>query len=63
MNVSAYTKYWIIAILTAVISALTYLESQPVITEATIISAVVLVIGLIVHDLENEPAQVTPPSG
>jgi len=55
MKISKETKYWIVDGLGAVVAALSYIVNQPIISEATVISTAILVIGLVIHDLENDP--------
>lgn len=53
MIVSAATKYILIAVLDGVIALATYVTSNPILTESTILGGVVLIAGLAVHDLET----------
>jgi hypothetical protein len=53
MIVSAATKYIVIAVLDGVIALATYVTSNPVLTESTVLGGVVLIAGLAVHDIES----------
>ena len=53
---NAIEKYRILALLTAVVSAITYIMGQPTISLVIILNAVILVVTLIVHDLEENPS-------
>jgi len=53
MNATA--KYWVVAGITLAITVLTYAAGQPTLTMATLISAGLLALGLILKDVETAP--------
>jgi hypothetical protein len=55
------SKYYVIVALSAIFSAVSYILGQPTITEGTLISGVLVGLGLAIHDLESS-AQESQPS-
>ena len=49
---NAATKYWVLLGLSVVIGVATYLLNQPVITESTVIAAILVGATIAFHDLE-----------
>jgi hypothetical protein len=51
--VSLLVKYYVVIGLSAFVSALTYLLNQPSISEASVVSAILVAITFALHDLEQ----------
>jgi energy-converting hydrogenase Eha subunit F len=58
---SPLAKYWIVSALGIVIAVLTYLQGLDTLTDADVIAVLLIVVGMILHDLEEQPGRASQP--